>query len=74
MDRVTGLDPAGPGFVNGPVFAAVPWQSQNRLSPNAAAFVDVIHTHGSLSPAVVFGDTKFGDLNPLGHADYYPDG
>ncbi len=74
MDRITGLDPAGPGFVHGPVFKADEWQNANRLGPDAAVFVDVIHTHGSLWPAVVFGNTKFGDLNQLGHADYYPDG
>ncbi len=72
---MTGLDPAGPGFVDGPLYAAIPWLSQNRLSPNAGAFVDVIHTHGSLKPAAVLTvKKKLGDLNPLGHADFYPDG
>lgn len=74
LARVTGLDPAGPSFIDGPVIEAVPELMKARLNKNDAEFVDIIHTQGSLSPAVLHFDSKFGDLNPLGHADFYPDG
>jgi len=72
--RVTGLDPAGPSFIDGPIVEADPELFKNRLNKNDAEFVDIIHSQGSLSPAVLHYDSKFGDLNPLGHADFYPDG
>jgi len=72
--RVTALDPAGPGFVDGPVFDAEPRLVREKVSIHDAEFVDVIHTHGSFEPAVTFGVKRFGDIHQLGHADFYPDG
>lgn len=77
VDRVTGLDPAGPSFIDGPNVKAYPELFRNRLGKDAGQFVDIIHSQGSLRPQVldIPGlDGKFGDLNPMGHADYYPDG
>jgi hypothetical protein len=74
LARVTGLDPAGPSFIDGPIIEAVPELMKARLNRNDAEYVDIIHSQGSLSPAVLHYDSKFGDLNPLGHADFYPDG
>lgn len=56
--KFSGLDPASPLFetISGVV------DSEYRLDPTDAQFVDVIHTSG----------TAFGFLAPLGHADFYP--
>lgn len=53
---ITGLDPAFPLYMFG--------DSTNRLSPNDANFVDVIHTDGGV----------LGYPWPLGHADFFPNG
>ena len=58
-DRISGLDPAGPGFTNDVSCTALGgcdggilgfWRNENppgaRLGPNDADFVDVIHTDG----------------------------
>jgi len=74
IDRVTGLDPAGPRFVDGPISSAIPELHDNRLNTESASFVDVIHTDGSLTPAVVWFVPRAGDLHQMGHADYYPQG
>jgi len=58
FDRITGLDPAGPGFQNCPQHIG--------LSNTSADCVDVIHT---TSYSGTFG---FGILKPLGHVDFYP--
>ncbi|XP_044755239.1 phospholipase A1-like [Coccinella septempunctata] len=55
--RVTGLDPASPGFDRFKLL-------NDRISNESAHFVDVIHTCGGI----------LGILNPLGHADFYPNG
>lgn len=55
LARVTGLDPALPGFH----LLALP---TGRLDPTDADFVDVIHSCGGV----------LGFLQPLGHADFYP--
>ncbi|KAG7213927.1 hypothetical protein KM043_003127 [Ampulex compressa] len=55
LGRVTGLDPAMPGFH---LLAS----EATRLDPGDATFVDVIHSCGGL----------LGFLQPLGHADFYP--
>ncbi len=36
--------------------------------------MDVIHTDGSLEPAVVWVNPHSGDLHQLGHMDFYPSG
>lgn len=41
-----------------------PESNNRRLHPSDAAFVDVIHTDGGL----------FGNAEPMGHADFYPNG
>ncbi|XP_017127814.1 lipase member H-A isoform X2 [Drosophila elegans] len=53
LSRVTGLDPALPLFST---------RSDDSLHPNAAQFVDVIHTDYPL----------FGDIRPRGRVDFYP--
>ncbi|CAD6208484.1 GSCOCG00003496001-RA-CDS [Cotesia congregata] len=55
--RVTGLDPALPGF-----HAITP--TSGRLDASDAEFVDIIHSCGGI----------LGFLQPLGHADFYPNG
>ena len=61
ISRITGLDPAGPFyFLN---------NTENRLDPSDADFVDIIHTDG--------GNLYGGQLaffEPTGHVDYYPNG
>lgn len=58
VDRITGLDPAGPWFVDE--------LDRCRLDASDASFVDVIHTNGN-----PYG---FGLLDQLGHQDFYPNG
>lgn len=62
VGRITGLDPAGPGF------AAV--GSKDRLSNQDAHIVDIIHTDSS-KVGIVDG---FGLATPIGDYDFYPDG
>ena len=58
IGRITGLDPAGPGYK----------YHKRLLNRHDAKFVDVIHTNaGYLLP-------YFGYLEPLGHVDFYPNG
>jgi len=60
IGRISGLDPAGPGFLKADL--------TNRLDPTDATFVDVIHTNmGTMI-------TSFGNPNKLGHVDFYPNG
>ncbi|BES94556.1 Lipase [Nesidiocoris tenuis] len=51
--RVTGLDPAGPMFSV---------KTTQRIKPESATFVDVIHTCG----------TGLGLYDAVGHVDFYP--
>ncbi|XP_026470036.1 endothelial lipase-like [Ctenocephalides felis] len=57
LARITGLDPALPGFrlLSSP---------DRRLDLTDAEFVDVIHTCGGV----------LGYWDPIGHADFYPNG
>ncbi|XP_050442365.1 pancreatic triacylglycerol lipase-like isoform X2 [Adelges cooleyi] len=58
VGRITGLDPAGPGFEE--------MTSKHRLYHTDAQLVDVIHTD-----AHILG---FGITIPCGHVDFYPNG
>lgn len=61
INRITGLDPASPLFEG--------YESDDRLDPSDAQFVDVIHSNGD---GVLRGG--FGSLQPMGHVDFYPNG
>ncbi|XP_072169924.1 pancreatic lipase-related protein 2-like [Diadema setosum] len=63
VGRITGLDPAGPGFTG--LFA----HDNCRLSSGDAMFVDVIHTNGR--PMTKGGA---GLMEQLGNQDFYPNG
>ena len=59
LDRISGLDPAGPGFQTST-------HAEHRLTKTDAKFVDVIHTDG-------WGyDYYFGSYLPMGSIDFYP--
>ncbi|KAK3892913.1 hypothetical protein Pcinc_003253 [Petrolisthes cinctipes] len=61
VNRVTGLDPAGPSFYDKP--------SDQRIDKSNAAFVDIMHSNsGDLFQAC------FGLYDALGHVDFYPNG
>ncbi|XP_018009373.1 pancreatic triacylglycerol lipase isoform X2 [Hyalella azteca] len=61
LDRVTGMDPAAP------LFEEV--DASQRINPNSARFVDIIHTNaGSLV------DGCLGMIEPVGQVDFYPNG
>ncbi|PFX32145.1 pancreatic lipase-related protein 2-like isoform X1 [Stylophora pistillata] len=62
IGRITGLDPARPGFDFD--------DGRTRLDPTDALFVDVIHSdvkNGAI-------DSSLGLQRPCGHVDYYPKG
>ncbi|XP_033636726.1 pancreatic triacylglycerol lipase-like [Asterias rubens] len=59
LGRITGLDPAGPGFEE--------VQPEVRLDPTDALFVDAIHTDAQHTL-----DFGFGMIKPVGHMDFYP--
>ncbi|XP_028856054.1 lipoprotein lipase [Denticeps clupeoides] len=61
VQRITGLDPAGPTFEYA--------DAQSTLSPDDANFVDVLHTNTRGSP-----DRSIGIQRPVGHVDIYPNG
>ncbi|KAJ8917669.1 hypothetical protein NQ315_005116 [Exocentrus adspersus] len=57
IGRITGLDPALPGF--DPSLTL-----EGRLNTNDSLFVDIIHTCAGF----------LGETDPIGHADFYPNG
>jgi len=59
--RITGLDPAGPIFVE--------LNASLRLDPSDAKFVDVVHTNGGTITKGALGLSI-----PSGHVDYYCNG
>ncbi|XP_046967186.1 pancreatic triacylglycerol lipase-like [Vanessa cardui] len=61
VSRITGLDPAQPCFRTS--------NRVERLDDTDADFVDVIHTNGRLLQKI-----GFGLPDPIGHADFYPNG
>ncbi|XP_068089784.1 lipoprotein lipase [Hyperolius riggenbachi] len=61
VNRITGLDPAGPSFEYA--------ETSITLSPDDAAFVDVVHTYSVGTP-----DRSIGIQRPVGHIDIYPNG
>lgn len=67
--RITGLDPAGPAWVDD-VYAE--W----CLRREDADFVDVIHSNGHFfrGPLGFVMSNHYGNLRPMGDADYYPEG
>jgi len=77
IGRLTGLDPAGPGFVDGDI-TADPRLHDARLDKNAATFVDIIHSNAGSSPVLLNLKNplkmRLGDYGPHGHLDFYPDG
>ncbi|XP_022203697.2 pancreatic triacylglycerol lipase [Nilaparvata lugens] len=62
IGRITGLDPAQPGFEGTPV--------EVRLDKTDARFVDVYHTN--TRPFIPLAG--FGMINPVGHVDVYYNG
>jgi len=66
FNRLTGLDPAGPGF-------ETCW-SNLKVDKHSAVCVDHIHTDGTgeghIDPLV----PHYGTINAWGHVDFYPNG
>ncbi|CAL1528108.1 unnamed protein product [Lymnaea stagnalis] len=61
VGRISGLDPAGPGFENYSDFV--------RIDKSDGQFVDIMHTDAELLLNSGFG-TRFS----IGHVDFYPNG
>lgn len=65
--RVTGLDPAGPLFVQDNYGL-----HKYEIGRDSGVFVDIIHSNGDLNPHAT--SAHLGDLHALGHVDFYPNG
>jgi len=70
VKRITGLDPAGPGF-NFPArwYDEFPNLTDTHLWHTDAHFVDIVHTDAGR-----FGTGNYGLKTQLGHVDFYPAG
>ena len=64
--RITGLDPAGPRFWDGPIQTADPDLVPERLRQGSATFVDIIHTNGAYKPAAARVSPHLGAIYQLG--------
>ncbi|KAJ8025383.1 Pancreatic lipase-related protein 2 [Holothuria leucospilota] len=70
IGRITGLDPAGPGFdENQSIF-----EKQCKLDPTDAEFVDVIHTDGFYGNKFPVSYINYSHRQKLGHQDFFPNG
>jgi len=75
VGRLTGVDPAGPRFFDGPILSAIPELAANIITPESAQFVDIVHTNGGLEPMATNPlEPRCGALHQLGHMDFYMDG
>ncbi|TRY70305.1 hypothetical protein TCAL_02452 [Tigriopus californicus] len=72
LDRLSGLDPAGPLFCNDVPypFHNLDIQPDARLGPHDAKLVDNIHTDGDARYLGVL--PQYGTMEPLGTVDFYP--
>lgn len=61
LGRISGLDPAGPYFLNMP--------TKVRLDPSDAKFVDAWHTDADTILLLALGN-----VNVVGHVDFFPNG
>jgi len=64
FNRVTGLDPAGPGFAK--------CNDHLHIDKDSAICVDIIHTDGDLKGHALL--VHFGTSLQCGHIDFYPNG
>ncbi|XP_076055975.1 uncharacterized protein LOC143034020 isoform X1 [Oratosquilla oratoria] len=64
VGRITGLDPAGPGFNN--------VTSNRRLDKEDAQYVDVVHTNACEMDS--FSKNCHGLNENIGHSDFWPNG
>merc|ERR1712156_31122 len=74
IDRLTGLDPAGPRWVTGLVCPVIGYLAKNVLRHDSAAYMDIIHTNGGKKPSGATIWPTLGMRNPVGDIDFYPDG
>lgn len=72
LQRISGLDPAGPLFADDlPYPFNMKIDSSARLDPSDADLVDVIHTDGKARfPWMIV--PQYGTMMKLGHIDFYP--
>jgi len=74
IDRLTGLDPAGPRWVPGLVCPPIGYLADNVLSQGSATYMDIIHTNGGKKPSGSTAWPTLGMRKPAGDIDFYPDG
>ena len=59
LERITGMDPAGPYFFHNFVDDFPNGQDGQRLDPTDASHVDIIHTDQLLGSMTIMGETDF---------------